>query len=626
MHSVQKRQGSSRGSVFITSIIMVAVLAIAAASVLSLVMSGNRNSMRNEMRMRARTVAESELEAIFFRFKLTVQVDGTFPSDIPSKLSGMLDTTTIPTTVRDCFLDSHRDEGWKVKRSLVFEDASYGQIPGTRKSGWVSYVVGRVEVIPPDGIAYGGANIRVGRRFSLSTASVIQYGIFYENDLEFNPGSDVEVQGDISSNKSIYMGSTATGNMIIGAMVRYPKDQFCNKLADGTVTYRKPGTPLSGGSDTAPIWAAGGEADQTEQMDSPENLIGGLDAKEVMKRRPDLFATENDVYRAVIVPPPGDTHEYSASLSDDPTINAIRIYTKANLRINVETDGTINFLRGGVNVNSEFTGVATAPVTMMDQREGVNVKVATLDMAALKTKLDAIKSGGVVSKQFNGILYINQKSGSSSTPTAVMIVNSRETPETTNSAGQDLGFTLATNGGLYIKGSYNTIKTATTGVVNPSVLMADAVTLLSDDWNMANAASPIDDATKPRLAGTTMNPDGAAVIGASASSTISVQVNAGILTGNTPASSSYASGGAQNLIRYLERWKGGANGDLNTKIYGSLGCLFTSSYFNRPFQQPGSVYIQPSRRYFSYNEAMRKSPPAGAPSIPSYNRGAFFSW
>jgi len=619
MHRSLHSPGSQRGSVFVTSIIMVVVLGIVAASVLGLIVSANRNSVRNEMRMRARMVAESELEAIFYAFSLTVQTEGTAAQDVPTKLSANLDTTTVPTTLRNCFLDSHRTEGWQVRRSLVFEDASYGQIPNTRKSGWVAYVVARVEVVPPEAAAYGGAVVRVGRRFSISTASVFQYGIFYENDLEFNPGSPVEVQGDISSNKSIYMGSTSTGSMIVGAMVRYPKGQYCNSDAAGhTDVYRKPGTPTSGSTDLPPIWAAGGQSVQTEQLSAPENLIGGLDANEILARRSDLFSSLNDVYRSLIVPPPSDTHEYpsaDSSKGDDPTINAMRVYTKAGLRINIEADGTVNFIRAGVNVNSDFPGVVTPPVSMMDQREGMNVKVAVIDIAALKAKLDVVK-------QFNGILYVNQKSGSSTSPTAVMLTNARETPETiSSSTGKDLGFSLATNGGIYIKGSYNTTATATTGIINPAVLMGDAVTLLSDDWKMANAASTIDDSAKGRGAGTSTAPGGQPEPG------VDVEVTAGILTGNSPASASVASGGAQNLIRYLERWKGSPlPSDLTTKIYGSLGCLFESKYFTRPWQQPGSIYVQPATRYIKYNQSMRETPPNGAPFTYRYDRGAFFNW
>ncbi len=87
---------------------------------------------------------------------------------------------------------------------------------------------------------------------------------------------------------------------------------------------------------------------QLIKMDRPENLLGGTDASLLLRNRPDLFPTENDVYRASLVPPPeavgGVCDEYptwSASLTDDPAIAAQRIYNKAGMRVVIDTAANI---------------------------------------------------------------------------------------------------------------------------------------------------------------------------------------------------------------------------------------------------------------------------------------------
>ncbi len=53
----------------------------------------------------------------------------------------------------------------------------------------------------------GATNFRIGRQLVYSVYTVLQYGLFYQGDLEMTPGTSFDVKGDISVNGSIYMGA-----------------------------------------------------------------------------------------------------------------------------------------------------------------------------------------------------------------------------------------------------------------------------------------------------------------------------------------------------------------------------------------------------------------------------------
>lgn len=617
---------SLSGSALLAVMTAVILLSVAAASVLELARSAYQLSVRNEARAQARSVAESELEAVYFQF-ITQVVTAMPPADVPAALGSICDVGATPSTTRDAFLKEHRDAGWKVKRSIEFETSFTGQLPDDpTKTGTVSYVSVRIEVVPGAGNFFSGTSftMRVGRRFETRATSIFQYGIFFQGDLEMSPGGDVTINGDIAANGSIYMASTrkpdgTMGTLLIKKQVRYLTGGYFNETSAGATTLYKPNTP-PGGAKQAPFFAATSadqvlaKANQLETLSEPENLLGGSDALELIGRRPDLFqstktgATDADslnlVYRSLIVPPPSETTEYpnyDAAQGDDPSISVQRIYNRAGLIVTVNTDNTYSITKvdpvthSTIDVKANYAGVVTGTTSMYDQREAKNVSVTSIDVGALATAL------GSQYTDFNGVLYVNVKGSTETTPRAVRLTNAATVPAGASSTvSNGKGFSVATNGGLYIKGDYNTTTPAMSdGSTNPALLMADAVTLLSTAWDDTNANQPI----------------------ASRISASSTTLNAGILTGNTSATSSTASGGAQNLIRYLEDWTG-----KDVVINGSIGRLFDSQSFTSVYQQPGSVYLIPNSRNFVFDSALQNHPPAGSPTTTAFSRGTFFIW
>jgi len=222
---------------------------------------------------------------------------------------------------------------------------------------------------------------------------------------------------------------------------------------------------------------------------------------------------------------------------------------------------------------------------------------------------------------------------------AVTIKNAANVPRNIRN-----GFTFATDRPLYTIGNFNTQNKAT------AVLAADSITVLSrpltlDIWQrttfngqpafervqIGNTREP-DPATgvmghgqtwsnfrelyrdaqgRPQVRTTTIN---GAIPPAQATST-----NAILLMGNTPSQFTpdgkryTQSGGAHNVIRYLENWSG-----ITHSFLGSIIVLFASEQATQPWRnQPGGTffayYSPPNRNYVWDNALQTAEPPASMP-------------
>jgi hypothetical protein len=675
-----------KGSILLPTVIFIILLSVAAGGILSLSVSSYKLSKRNEIRARARSLAESEMEIFYYKFKeFLIKGEATTASQIPGLFSALgtdyvCDVSSIPTTAGIPYVGIYRDsealdsnnlekDDWIVRRSITVSSINpsaagtsneyviQGNIPNTTKTGKFSYLVARVSVEPGrSNPLYGQVKVKIGRRMSYATSSSFQYNVFAQGDLEFAPGGNTIIEGDIAANGSIYMGASSGGQLTVNGYISYLSGNYFNTTSDGvTATYRKPGTLAPNGSVvtadastlSAPIFGTGQEQ-QVQTMNTPENLLGGLDASDIATRNPQLFGALdstgapttdalNSVYRSLIAPPPSalaaalatatDTHssEYPSTTtlstaSDDDSVSALRAYNRAGLIVTVNASGAVVSVTGKDGADYSATvGTAISTSTLWDQRENKSVAITQVDVGALKTKLEASYSG------FNGLLYVLLANSSNTSPAAVRLVNGATTPGINTTTQTASGFSVATNGGLYIQGDYNTttttgasaITSTYTGKINPTMLMADSVTVLSSSWDDTNSTE------NGSISGSTSKIDNRV---ATAGQTT---INSAILTGNTAAkvsdsaSSASASGGGQNLIRFMEDWK--KNGS-EIVFRGSLGRLFDSRHFTSSYQQPGNVYQVPALRTFSFNSGLKTDDVPGQPLLTYFSRGDFFFW
>ncbi len=675
-----------RGSILLTTLFYISLIALVVYGVYDLAMGNYRLSQRNEYLARAKALADSEMEYVYFRM-VSAMMSGTPANGVPAALSDICDYSTTegasvtPTTARSpfCQEDQGTRENWTVKRSITYDFNASGNIPDSsgsavEKFGNYYYFSVKVEVLSSSAPVGGGIDVKEGRRMDNSVTSVFQYNVFAQGDLEFAPGGNVTINGDIAANGSIYMGASKSGSgtLTINDHVMYLSGSTFNTtaLANGTQI-------------NAPVFGTS-QAAQVSTMKQAENLVGGLNATDVaadygvttsadynglfgrITADPNsdptnynlqLNSATNNVYRSAIVPPPNvegaevvahggnispdypgiSSAATLAGVADDPNVADLRAYNKAGLIITVHADNpnnpTVTQVVNGVSsdVSSTYAG-ATAGIitqtTMYDEREASDVSITQIDVGKLKTALSAHYSN------FNGMLYVylansgTNTTYSTSTPAGVRLINGAATPNNTTATG----FSVATNGGLYVEGNYNTITSdgstslvnsdgsiktdtqlTTAGVkVNPAMLMADQVTVLSSNW--ADATTPTDISTRVAPSGSTT-------------------VGAGILTGNIAENSdgSYVySGGGHNLVRFLEDW---STNNSTVNFYGSIGRLFESTQFTHAFVQPNAldangqyVYHIPGFRSYTFNDNLVKSPPPFSPTITQFDRGSFFDW
>ena len=192
------------------------------------------------------------------------------------------------------------------------------------------------------------------------------------------------------------------------------------------------------------------------------------------------------------------------------------------------------------------------------------------------------KSTSDKSHPLDSIFVFNAVQLSATVLPATRVMNGKGLPPQDGSSG----FTLATAMPLYVWGDYNATNSSGSSLsansvtyVGPAALMADAITVLSDNWSDANSLTK-------HTGGPTAT-----------STTINAACLEGIVPSNTNNLASNAngySGGVENFLRLLENWSGGGP----TLWYnGSIIVMFPSQYATNCWQQTGNYYSAPSRKW-----------------------------
>jgi hypothetical protein len=165
------------------------------------------------------------------------------------------------------------------------------------------------------------------------------------------------------------------------------------------------------------------------------------------------------------------------------------------------------------------------------------------------------------------------------------------------------GLSVVTPDPAYIVGNWNIMSNYggtsdanlnSTAYTLPSAIYADAVTVLSPNWNPTLSTAAL--SLRPAANDT---------------------VNAAILTGNVPSDGAHYSGGVENFVRFLENWSG------DTYTYnGSLVCMFPSQIATAPWPGTGTVYNPPTRDWaFDQNFTNPNKLPPLTPHASAVVRG-----
>lgn len=273
-----------------------------------------------------------------------------------------------------------------------------------------------------------------------------------------------------------------------------------------------------------------------------------------------------------------------------------------------------------------------------DKRQEVGLDVIELDVGLLANMINdgeanggnndpwngryKLNPGNAV--DWNGVVYVelpydDSDSGRSDKVipadrnVALRLINGAEVPnpDFTKSTGYDEGFTLATNGQLYVKGHFNADGEANTG---SSTETDDGKTFGSDEASVALLADSI------TILSSAFD-DTQSKIQPQHREAVFTEVSAALVTGLLPSipGTNQQSGGAHNLPRFLEDW-----GGVEFRYRGSLVALYESESGYRPMTNNHGSWYRPPKRNWGYNDLYADGLyPPGTPNTRDFRRTDF---
>lgn len=458
-----------------------------------------------------------------------------------------------------------------------------------------------------------GAVAGVTRRMEYTEVPLFQSMFFFEGDLAIAQPAEIIIGGLIHTNSNLYLNGSTVGSLTVGGNASYAgtySDTTAPPLIDTWAPWR-PGAKLP------PVYPEGKDAQLSKVSrmepfgDKPSSVLDTTDSN-----------PNNDTFRELIEPP-------VAGFPDPPEIAQRRVYNKAGIEIEINTIDTgvlpplppvtvttvtVRTKNGASLSGARKTDLKNAitKTSFWDQREGKTVTVANVDMAQVTA---ALNNSGV--SGFNDVLYIHDTTLNlfDPNPKAVRLQNGGVLPN------DPRGLTIASENPVYIQGDYNTGTTADPTVVpanasgnptntdspvvpgytqKPAAVIADAVMLLSNSWDDANASL----ALASRVA---------------ANTTYNTAIMSGFMpSGWTPPSGApYGySGGAINFPRFLETWNA-----KSCTYYGSMVELFESKVFTGEWDT-GNIYAPP-KRLWNFDTLFSSTPPPGSLDAVVITRGSW---
>jgi hypothetical protein len=414
---------------------------------------------------------------------------------------------------------------------------------------------------------------------------IFQFAIFYNLDLELNPGTVEIVSGHVHSNGNLWATGTSSSSPLIFSNLVY---------AVGLVTNIPSGLdPLNAGRSGNVIYSI--TSNNPVSFAAPLYLVPHsptnstpLDGRALLGLPPAALAPpnfgaayiENNV-DLVITNAPNGTNGTRGT-------NIVVLYQNPNNSPNFLTPVlpdvllVSNVVGSITNVIYDYSFVTN--VSFFDYRESRVVQAVQLDIGKFNAWLaDTSRRGGFQYNQLNisggaakghaidSIYVYNAVPLSGTNLPAVRVSNGQQLPIN--------GFVIATPQPMYVFGNYNT----TTNGINfstgfgdtkntvPAALLGDAITILSASWSDSFGS------------GTSLS---------SRNIVSDLTVNVAIYQGIVPSDGAHYSGGFENSLRLLENWSG------HTLTWnGSAIVMFSSQYATNPWQITGVYYQAPTRKW-----------------------------
>ncbi len=597
----------------------------------------NRNTQRTTTLQNALAVGDSAIEVMFNNWRSTCRSAPTAvyrtsdfsamptPSPFPNMpSSNFVKRGTSYDPANDEFDGTYTISNYKV----VGVDAEYNAVASSSATPapQLGQVSGNVSSVSPTTSAtynyiasadvtlnasFGSSTQRqvvakVRRVFSKQQLSPWNFAIFYVDPLEIHPGPLFTVTGWVHTNSDLYTGHNT---LTFADKVTYGSDWLVGFMPGDA---KHPETPQAPNYPSR-LPPARDQALQPFGLDST-SIFNTSDSN-----------PNNDSYHELIQPPVAG---YSDPLAGQ------RLWDQASVIIRINSDNSVSIGYPDSTNSYAFKSVSSSDwrytmfnsavstnQTIQDNREGASMRIATLDLSLIESSDTSGNGVKYNSSNFNGIVYIYDASATSSARRGIRLNNGSKIPFSPTSGMS--GLTVASNNPVYLQGDFNTGGTGSTvpsnnssnlnsdgTYINPSnppsssasgytrapcSIIADAVDLLSNNWNDANSG------TLPAASATTFN----------------TAIISGIVPTAAVGGDGSYSGGAENFPRFLENWT-----NKTLTYYGSMVELYKSQQSIGEWGK-ANVYVPPTREwYFDMN--FRTNPPPGSLMVYSYIKGRWY--
>ncbi len=483
-----------------------------------------------------------------------------------SQFALLLNQGTVPTQTSD-YTNAVPAVGCQIK-SAKATAVSYGPTPSVQRtitsstprlsnyvglSTWVTQYTITATAMDPS----TNASSTVTFDATKYLVPIFQFGIFYNNDLEMNPGANltIPVNGWIHTNTNLYTSTSATetinshitsvGNIdhgrapndttavSAGAVKIEGADGQYHNLADGSQT-------LNNGvwTDNSTNWAS-----------TIQQWGTGSTAR-----------VANSVQPLTLPLPAAATNGQSEYSGSEYILSQSGPQTMASQAAVTITDGVAKDAAGNT---LSTNGSITTSSTVYDYRQGTTAHTITIDVKAFQGSaagqaLAAPSNGGTA-----GVLYAT--SANTSQYMAVRL---------TDGGTLSSPLTVATDLPAYVQGNFN--QGDANHPVQPASIMSDATTVLSNQWQDSYSSST--DMSNRKV-------------------TAALTINADVMTGNSATTQQNGYGGGfENFIRFLENWQANSTTQ-NFNFGGSLVCMWQSQKATGKWVAPGTYYQPPNRNY-----------------------------
>jgi len=421
------------------------------------------------------------------------------------------------------------------------------------------------------------------------------YLAFFQDDMEILPDGNTNLKGLIHTNGNLYLNSGNNLNIYTDSMTSAGKI-YRGRLDSNSITGK---VFISSANDSGDLteMKKGQDSENSKWAKlAADNWKGSVKDSSIGAAKLEASEVESSIK-------PGGYYDTNAGLKIKTIGDKYYSNTKYELTYKGKTYTEYNGKHYNKD-NSAFDG-AVQEIDILDQREGDGKKDIDHAVRVTIVNIDKLK------KYYpsNGLIYMTRtdavadSDGNDYTPDSSRKVTGFQI--TTNGKSLQAPTTFVSNLPTYVLGTFNQHTDAKPSKDNwqPCGVIADSITLLSDDWD--NCAATQEDPGLQKV-------------------THDTEFNAAFITGNIPTKAGKRyNGGLENLPRLLEDWS-----SASLKVTGSFIQLFRSKYATGLWN--ANYYKEPKLRDWKYESRfvdLESLPPGFEKLFPSVSCGqAYSSW